>query len=111
MVKFIIAGGMGAIINCALSSAFSLEVFFRDFLVQPLSAFRTLLPAALGFLFGTLLVLVWNFMRAMVIRYLLAYNGWFLNPKQPIIKVTQARSVPPLPYSSSFSRRFGICSW
>ena len=86
MVKLIVAGGMGAIINCAYSSAFSLELLFRDFFVQPFSAFRTLLPAVLGFLFGTMILLVWNFMRAMAVRFLLDYNGWFLTPKHPINK-------------------------
>ena len=87
MVKFIIAGGMGAILNCVYSSAFSFDLLFRNFLVEPLSAIRTLLPAVFGFLFGTLVVLVWNFMRAMAVRFLLDYNGWFLKPKSPLNKV------------------------
>lgn len=111
MGKLFIVGGMGAIINCAFSSAFSLELLFRDLLVEPIAAVRTLLPAALGFLFGTLVVLVWNFLRAMVIRFLLDYNGWFLSKHRPINKVCpyiSARALAtllPPPFSC------GTSSW
>lgn len=105
MVKFIIAGGMGAILNCVYSSAFSFDLLFRDFLVEPLSAIRTLLPAVFGFLFGTLVVLVWNFMRAMAVRFLLDYNGWFLRPKHPINKVKSTRRL--LLYGIIIQYRYG----
>lgn len=90
MGRIFFFGGMGAVVNSAIalhSSSYSIENLVSELLVQPFSAVRTLLPAALGFLFGTAILLIWSFIQAMVVRFLLDYNGWFLNPKSPINKV------------------------
>lgn len=85
MGKVFLFGGMGAIVNCAIalraSSVASLEHFVTEILVQPFVALRTLTPAFLGFMCGTAIVLAWTFIRALTVRFLLGYNGWFLNPK------------------------------
>jgi len=91
MTSFILAGGLGALLNCALFSHFSsmsVENFLQEMFIQPLSALRTLLPVVFGFFGGTLLLLIWNFLKARVVRFLLDYNGWFLHPKRPINKVS-----------------------
>ena len=91
MGRIFFFGGMGAVVNSAIalhSSSYSIENLVSELLVQPFSAVRTLLPAALGFLFGTAILLIWSFIQAMVVRFLLDYNGWFLNPKSPINKVS-----------------------
>lgn len=92
MVKVVLYGGMGAILNCAIalhSSPLSLNTVVNDLLLEPFSVIKTLLflPAALGFLIGTVVMIAWTFMRAFVIRSLLQYNGWFLTPRNPINKV------------------------
>ena len=83
---------MGALLNCALalhSSPLSLAHIIDELLVQPFTAMKSLLllPAALGFLLGTVTLLFWSFLRAIVLRSLLQYNGWFLKPKSPLNKV------------------------
>ena len=90
MGKIFLYGGMGAIVNCAIAikaSSVTLEHLIAEILVQPFSAVRTLTPAFLGFMFGTAVLLVWSFLRAIIVRFLLGYNGWFLNPKNPVNKV------------------------
>ena len=84
---------MGAIVNCALAIHFSTtsaDHVLQQVVGHPLSALRSLLvlPAALGFLIGTVILLVWTFIRALVIRFLLDYNGWFLHSKRQINKVS-----------------------
>lgn len=91
-MKVVLFGGMGALVNCALalhSSSLSFAHIIDDVLLQPFTAVKTLLllPAALGFLLGTFTLLFWSFLRAIVLRSLLQYNGWFLRPKSPINKV------------------------
>jgi carnitine O-palmitoyltransferase 1 len=46
-----------------------------------------LLPAAFGFIIGTVVMLIWTFLKAYVVRALLQYNGWFLNPRSPVNKI------------------------
>lgn len=94
MGKIILAGGMGAVVNCALALHFSTssaDHVLQQLVGHPLSALRSLLvlPAALGFLIGTVILLGWTFIYAMVLRFLLGYNGWFLHPKRPINKASK----------------------
>ncbi|XP_019849708.1 PREDICTED: carnitine O-palmitoyltransferase 1, muscle isoform-like isoform X1 [Amphimedon queenslandica] len=91
-MKVALFGGMGALLNCVLalhSSSLSLAHIIDELLVQPFTAMKTLLllPAALGFLIGTVTLLFWSFLRAIVLRSLLQYNGWFLKPKSPLNKI------------------------
>ena len=89
MANFLLAGGIGALLNCALFShlsSLSAENLLQEMFIQPLSALR---PVVFGFFGGTLLLLVWNFLKARVVRFLLDYNGWFLHPKRPINKVSR----------------------
>ena len=91
MGKVFFFGGMGAIVNCAIAirdSSLSLERFVSEILVEPFAALRTLSPALLGFMIGSAILLVWTFVRAIAVRFLLGYNGWFLHPKNPINKVS-----------------------
>lgn len=88
--SFIVAGGMGAFLNCALFSPLttpSVDHLLQEMFIQPLSAMSKLLPVILGFLCGTLVLLVWNFLKTRVIRFLLEYDGWFLHPRRPINKL------------------------
>ena len=87
---FFVAGGMGALVNCYISSSvmIPLGILLQELFVQPLVALRSLLPAMVGFLGGTLVLLVWHFLKTRVVRFLLDYNGWFLTPKHPINKVS-----------------------
>ena len=84
--SFIVAGGFGALINCALASYFSSQVdLLRDMFVQPVAAAKTILC---GFFGGTLVLLVWQFLKVRMVRYLFQCNTWFLSPKRPINKVS-----------------------
>lgn len=89
--SILVAGGMGAVLNCALASystsAFT-EFLAQQLFVQPVAAVRALLPALVGFVWGTLVVLVWHLLKAWVVRFLLDYNGWFLHPRRPVNKVS-----------------------
>ncbi len=90
MGKVFLVGGMGAIVNCAIAiraSTLSLEHLVAEILVQPFTALRSLTPAVLGFMIGSAMVLAWTFLRAVTVRFLLGYDGWFLKPKNPINKV------------------------
>ena len=94
MSSFILAGSFGALINCLLASYFSsqfdhlLQDFLKDFL-HPVASAKTIAPALSGFFGGTLVVLVWRFLKFRVVRSLLEYNGWFLHPKMPVNKVSR----------------------
>ena len=86
------AGSVGIVANYALFSQYtpvSLDLLLRHVssVVQPVAALKSLLPALFGFLGGTLLLLVWNYLKVRVVRFLLDYNGWFLTPKSPLNKV------------------------
>ena len=87
---FLVAGGMGALVNCYMSSTvmIPLGLLLQEVFVQPLVALRSLLPVMFGFLGGTLVLLVWHFLKTRVVRFLLDYNGWFLTPRHPTNKVS-----------------------
>ena len=89
MASILLAGGTGALLNCALESYF--ELFSYEYLLYrfftPASALRTVLPALVGFVWGTLVLLIWHLLKVWVVRFLLDYNGWFLHPKRPVNKV------------------------
>lgn len=93
MTSFIVAGGMGAVVSHYLhSTAASLSTLDRviaeiGMVIQPFNGLRMLLPALFGFFGGTLLLLVWNFVKVRMVRYLLECNLWFLKPKHPINQV------------------------
>jgi hypothetical protein len=92
MAKVIVYGGLGALLNCVVtlfSSSLPLDHVVNDLLVQPFAVMKTvlLLPAAFGFIIGTVVMLIWTFLKAYVVRALLQYNGWFLNPRSPVNKV------------------------
>eukprot|EP00731_Ephydatia_muelleri_P002535 Em0001g2535a len=86
---------MGALVNCYISSAvmIPLGLLVQEVFVQPLVALRSLLPAMVGFLGGTLILLVWHFLKTRVVRFLLDYNGWFLTPKHPINKLWYVMTI------------------
>lgn len=90
--NILVAGGMGAVLNCALASYFTsaTEFLAQQLFVQPVASMRVLLPALVGFVWGTLVLLVWHLLKAWVVRFLLDYNGWFLHPKRPVNKVSLA---------------------
>ena len=89
--SFLVAGGVGAVANYALSqySPVAMDWILKEVAVavQPVAALKTVLPALFGFMGGTLVLLMWNYFRGRAIRFLLEYNGWFLHPKKPINKV------------------------
>ena len=92
MASFIVAGGMGAVVSQYLHStaaSLSLDKMIAELgmVVQPFNGLRTLLPALVGFLSGTVLLLIWNFFKTRMVRYLLECNMWFLKPRHPINKV------------------------
>ena len=90
--SFLVAGGVGIVANYALFSQYtpvSMDLMLKDVgsVVRPLAAVKTLLPALIGFLGGTFILLVCQYLKSRAIRRLLAYDGWFLYPKRPINKV------------------------
>ena len=89
MIGFILAGSMGAVLNCALASYFStsFDYVLQELFMTPLSTMKTVLPAVFGFFGGTLVLFTWHFLKARVLRFLLDYNGWFLHPRRKINKV------------------------
>ncbi len=92
MLGFIVAGSFGAALNCALASYFSstFDHVLQEFFLTPLSfAKSAVVPAVFGFFEGTLLLVFCSFLKARVLRFLLGYNGWFLNPKRPINKASR----------------------
>jgi carnitine O-palmitoyltransferase 1 len=85
MASFVVAGGFGAVINCALASYFSSQFdAVQEIFLQPAAALKTLVC---GFFGGTLVLLMWQFVKVRMVRYLFQYDGWFLHPKRPINKV------------------------
>lgn len=91
MTSFIVAGGFGALINCALASYFSSQFdhLLHEVFLQPVAAMKTLALAVCGFFGGTLLLLMWHFVKVRMVRFLFQYNGWFLHPKRPTNKVSK----------------------
>ena len=86
MASFVVAGGFGAVINCALASYFSSQFdAVQEIFLQPAAALKTLVC---GFFGGTLVLLMWQFVKVRMVRYLFQYDGWFLHPKRPINKVS-----------------------
>lgn len=97
MLGFIVAGGMGAVVNYALfshwlSSGLFLPVdsLLRDLgvVIQLGAAITTLISVLFGFFGGTLFVIVWHFLKTRVVRFLLSSDVWFLTPKHPLTKVS-----------------------
>ena len=91
--SFLVAGSVGVLANYALFSQYT--PVSLDYLRKEMSAVVQLLnfvlPALFGFLGGTLILLVWNYLKSRVLRFLLEYDNWFLKPKQPINKVGDLR--------------------
>ena len=95
MGALLLAGGMGAALNYALyphiEERFSLPVdqVLQDlgYMVKSLDTLKTFLIVAFGFIGGMLLLFLCMFLKTMVVRFLLDYNGWFLSPKNPLNKV------------------------
>ena len=90
MASFILAGGFGALINCALASYFSSQFdhLLHEISLQPVAAMKTVVPAVCGFFGGTLVLFAWHFVKVRMVRYLFQYDGWFLHPKHPSNKVS-----------------------
>lgn len=91
--SFLVAGGVGVVANYALFSQYipvTMDLMLKEMaaVVQPLAALKTVLPALIGFLGGTLLLLVCKCLQSWAIRRLLECDGWFLTPKKPINKVS-----------------------
>lgn len=89
-MKVFVFGGLGAVLNCIFvfnSLSYSVEEVVNDSLVRPYTVI--LYPAIVGFIIGTIFLLCWSFLKTLLVRSLLQYNGWLLNPKRPINKVSQ----------------------
>ena len=73
-----------------VSMDLAMDLMLKDVgsVVRPLAALKTLLPALIGFMGGTFILLVCRYLRSRAIRFLLEYDGWFLHPKRPINKVS-----------------------
>jgi hypothetical protein len=94
MASFVVAGGFGAVINCALASYFSSQFdAVQEIFLQPAAALKTLVC---GFFGGTLVLLMWQFVKVRMVRYLFQYDGWFLHPKRPINKVSVVAAIAKL---------------
>ena len=92
-IKVMVYGGAGAVISCAWSlyssqNAWTPSDLVEVLLVEPLTA---LSPVALGFFMGTVILAIMTLLRALAVRFLLSYNGWFLNRKSPLNKVRPVR--------------------
>ena len=95
MAALVLAGGMGAALNYALyphleehlSLPFDKVLGDMGYVVNSLQEIKTFLTVFFGALGGILLLFFVVILRTMVVRFLLAYNGWFLRPKHPINKV------------------------
>jgi hypothetical protein len=100
--SLLVAGGVGAVANYALfSSQYSpatMDWILKEMalVVHPVAALKSVLPALFGFMGGTLLLLVWNYLRSRAVRFLLEYDGWFLHPKRPINKVCYLAICTPM---------------
>ncbi|XP_003384970.2 PREDICTED: carnitine O-palmitoyltransferase 1, liver isoform-like isoform X2 [Amphimedon queenslandica] len=78
------------LLSCLFTLYASVDGVFGEFLVNPFEAASLLLgPAVLlvGLFACGLAVLLWSCLRIYVVRGLLQYNGWFLNPKNPLNKI------------------------
>lgn len=96
MLDVIVAGGMGAVVNYALFTHWfssGIMVFLETLLKESgiviqmgaaINAFFSVLFCLFG---GTLFMIVWHFLKARMIRFLLSTNLWFLTPKHPLSKV------------------------
>ncbi len=95
MAALMLAGGMGAALNYALYPHLEqrfdlpLDKVLQDmgYVVHSLQALKTFLSVLFGAIGGILLLFFAVVMKVMVIRFLLACNGWFLTPKNPVNKV------------------------
>ena len=97
MGALVLAGGMGAALNYALyphleehlSLALPFDKVLGDmgYVVNSLQEIKTFLTVFFGALGGILLLFFVVILQTMAVRFLLAYNGWFLRPKHPINKV------------------------
>lgn len=90
MAALMLAGGMGAALNYALYPHYlPLDKVLQDmgYVVHSLQALKTFLSVLFGAIGGILLLFFAVVMKVMVIRFLLACNGWFLTPKNPVNKV------------------------
>jgi len=96
MLDVLVAGGMGAMFNYALFSHwFSSGVMVPlDTLLEQLglviqmgAAINALFSVLFCLFGGTLFMLMWKFLKARMIRFLLSTNVWFLTPKSPMSKV------------------------
>ena len=90
--RLFICAAIGALLlSCFVTLYASVDGVFGDLLLNPLDAASLFLgPAVLlvGLFASGLAVLLWSCLRILVVRALLQYNGWFLNPKSPINKVS-----------------------
>lgn len=96
MLDIIVAGSMGAVVNYALFSHWlssgvilTLETLLKELglVIQMGAGINTLFSILFCVFGGTLFMIVWRFLKARMIRFLLATNIWFLNPKHPLSKV------------------------
>lgn len=95
MGALVLAGGMGAALNYALyphlEERFSLPVdkVLQDmgYMDKSLVTLKSVLTVVFGFFGGMILLFLCVFLKTMVVRFLLDYNGWFLTPKSPLNKV------------------------
>lgn len=95
MGALMLAGGMGAALNYALYPHLDerldqpLDKVLLDmgYVVHSLQALKTVLAVLFGAIGGILLLFFAVVLKVMVVRFLLAYNGWFLTPKNPVNKV------------------------
>lgn len=95
MISFMVAGGFGAVINWALATYFpsQFEHLIDEIFLQPVAAVKTVAPAVFGFFGGTLVLLLWHFIKVRMVRYLLRQDSWFLDPKRQINKVRPGNCV------------------
>ncbi len=100
MLDVLVAGGMGAVVNYALFSHWfssgvmlALDTLLKELglVIQMGSGINTLFSVLFCLFGGTLFMVVWQFMKARMIRFLLATNIWFLHPKHPLSKVQCVR--------------------
>lgn len=96
MLDIIVAGSMGAVVNYALFTHWfssgvilALETLLKELglVIQMGAAFNTFFSVLFCLFGGTIFMLVWRFLKARMIRFLLGTNVWFLNPKHPLSKV------------------------
>ena len=107
ITRFMVAGGFGALVNCALANYFSTQVdILHEIFLHPVAAAGFLKTLLCGFFGGTLLLLVWQFLKVRMVRHLFQRNSWFLRPKNPANKVS--RCVVYTPSSSSLNSTLSL---